>query len=119
MQKALGLAQQAARNDEIPVGAVLVQNNKIITSSHNTSVEQSNPLLHAEINVLNHGFSILKSTTLSECDLYVTLEPCPMCAYAISIARIRNFILCSRKQKNWCCYKWSSNFCYIFMPSQT
>lgn len=87
MQEAIREAQKAAANGEVPVGAVLVQNNRILCCGHNLTESGQGILAHAELLVLQEGISRLKTRRLSGCSLYVTLEPCPMCAGAILLAR--------------------------------
>lgn len=82
------LTKQAAINNEVPVAAVLVHQNKIIASAHNQVEAHNNPTLHAEMLVLYEGYKQL-GKYLSECDLYVSLEPCPMCAWAIRLSHIK------------------------------
>lgn len=89
MDKALEKAYEAINKDEVPVGAVLVHNNQIIAAAHNCVERDKDPTAHAEILVLRMGAQHLGQTKLSECDLYVTLEPCTMCAGAIAHARIK------------------------------
>lgn len=91
MQEALKQAELALAAGEIPVGAVIVNSTsqEIIAKSHNMVEKLKNPTLHAEIIVINQACHYLDSKNLSNCDLYVTLEPCAMCAAAISQARIR------------------------------
>jgi tRNA(adenine34) deaminase len=89
MQIALEEAQMAAARGEVPVGAVLVHGSTIIARAGNRIVELSDPTAHAEILAIRMGCSKLNNPRLTECDLYVTLEPCPMCAGAISFARLR------------------------------
>lgn len=89
MERALKEAKLAAKRGEVPVGAVLVKNNEIIFADGNRTLELKDPTAHAEILVIRKAAQILKSERLTNCDLYVTLEPCPMCAAAISFARIR------------------------------
>jgi len=89
MQSALDQARAAAANGEVPVGAVIVQNNRIIASSNNRIIELSDPTAHAELLAIRSACETLKTPRLEGCDLYVTLEPCAMCAQAISFARIR------------------------------
>ena len=88
MQLAIQKAQQANNNNEVPIGAVITLNNKIIATSSNEQIQQNNPLAHAEIIVLNQALIILKSKYLYNCHIYVTLEPCVMCASAISYTKI-------------------------------
>jgi len=91
MARAMTLAQEAAARGEIPVGAVLVHgpSGKIIAEAGNLTEERHDATAHAEMLVLQAGGKALSSPRLAECDLYVTLEPCPMCAAAIGFARIR------------------------------
>jgi tRNA(adenine34) deaminase len=92
MQLALQQAELAAANEEVPVGAVLVCDNQIIAKAYNTCVRNHNSLQHAEILVLHQAMHALETPYLTDCDLYVTLEPCPMCAASIAQARIRKLI---------------------------
>lgn len=89
MIEAIKLAKRALKVDEVPVGAVVVCNNKIIAKAHNLTESKCNPTFHAEILALTKAAKKLSTNKLVECDLYVTLEPCPMCAHAISLSRIR------------------------------
>ncbi|MBR1778950.1 MAG: tRNA adenosine(34) deaminase TadA [Clostridia bacterium] len=89
MKKALALAKKAAKEGEVPVGAVLVKNGKIISSGRNKREKKKNALHHAEVEAIKKACKKLGSWRLLDCDLYVTLEPCPMCAGAIINARIR------------------------------
>ncbi len=91
MQLALKEAQRAYERDEVPVGAVIVDgaNGKIIASAGNMVKENKSALAHAEILVIQEASQKLGSAYLSNCDIYVTLEPCSMCASAISLARLR------------------------------
>ena len=82
-------AQQAALKDDVPVGAVMVLDGKIIARSGNRVERNHDPTAHAEILVIREAAALLKTPRLVECDLYVTLEPCAMCAQAIAHARIR------------------------------
>ncbi len=89
MQMALNEARAAAERGEVPVGAVLVRGNELIARAGNRTREYNDPTAHAEVLVLRAGGSLMKSERLLACDLYVTLEPCAMCAAAMSFARIR------------------------------
>ncbi len=89
MKEALKQAKIAFEKDEVPVGAVIVENGKIITTSHNQNLILKDPTAHAEILVMREAAKIKDSARLDGCDLYVTLEPCAMCASAIALARIR------------------------------
>ncbi len=89
MQDALTEAQQAQKADEVPIGAVLVHQGKIIATGHNRTRRNNDPTAHAEILAIREACAKLENFRLEDCDLYVTLEPCPMCAGAISEARIK------------------------------
>lgn len=89
MRRALELAQQAAARGEVPVGAVVVLGERIVAEAGNRTEELGDPTAHAEMLAIRSACETLSSPRLPECDLYVTLEPCPMCATAISFARIR------------------------------
>lgn len=89
MQMALAEARAAAGRGEVPVGAVLVRGSTVIARDGNRTRENSDPTAHAEMQVLRAGAATLGAERLVNCDLYVTLEPCAMCAAAISFARIR------------------------------
>ncbi|WP_425363503.1 nucleoside deaminase [Candidatus Tisiphia endosymbiont of Hybos culiciformis] len=90
MEEALKQAQLALDNNEIPVGAIIVNRitSKVIAKAYNIVEQIKNPILHAEIVTINQSCQILASKNLSDCDMYVTLEPCAMCSAAISFARI-------------------------------
>ncbi|KAJ8448203.1 hypothetical protein Cgig2_025127 [Carnegiea gigantea] len=92
MREALVEAKKAADSWEVPVGAVLVQNGKIIARGYNLVEELRDPTAHAEIFCIREGSSVLQTWRLSETTLYVTLEPCPMCAGAILQARIDTLV---------------------------
>lgn len=89
MQLALDEAARAAARGEVPVGAVLVRAGEVLAADGNRTRELSDPTAHAEILVLRAGAARLGNDRLGDCDLYVTLEPCTMCAAAISFARLR------------------------------
>lgn len=92
MQTAIKLAKQAALEDEVPVGVLIVnpQTGEIITQAYNQSAHHGDSTCHAEILAIREACTKLKSTRLWNMDMYVTLEPCTMCAAAISFARISN-----------------------------
>jgi len=89
MQQALALAEQAAAVGEVPVGAVLVRDGVVLAAAHNGTESGYDPTAHAEIRVIREAAAALQTPRLIGCDLYVTLEPCAMCAAAISHARLR------------------------------
>ena len=89
MELALEEAKQAAERGEVPVGAIIVKDGKVISSAGNRTIELSDVTAHAEILTIRDASTKLGNERLNDCDLYVTLEPCTMCAAAISFARIR------------------------------
>ena len=89
MQEALLEAKKALEKDEIPVGCVIVKDQKVIARAHNSKEQYKNSIYHAEINAINQACAMLNDWRLSDCDLYVTLEPCLMCCGAMINARIR------------------------------
>lgn len=89
MQKALDCAHQAYHENEVPIGAIIVYKNNTIAQAYNTMKKDCSALSHAEIKCILQATSILKTPFLDECDLYVTLEPCIMCADAIVKSRIK------------------------------
>lgn len=88
MKEAIKQAKKAAAIGEVPIGAVIVQNGKIISRGYNKRETKKNALLHAEIDAINKACKKLGGWRLPECEIYVTLEPCPMCMGAIISARI-------------------------------
>lgn len=89
MEMALEEARKAQTHGDIPVGAVLVLEGKVIAQAGNNVYQKNDPTAHAEVEVLRQGSQRLGTPYLENCDLYVTLEPCAMCAGAIAWARIR------------------------------
>lgn len=92
MKRAIELAREGAEKSEVPVGAVIVRNGEIIAEGRNYREEKQNPLSHAEIEAINIASKKLNRWRLDDCELYVTLEPCPMCTGAIINARIKTVI---------------------------
>jgi tRNA(adenine34) deaminase len=92
MREALKEAAKAAGKGEVPVGAVVVKDGKVVGRGRNGTEKGRSALLHAEMVALKKASSRLKSWRLVGCDLYVTLEPCTMCAGAIVLSRIRNLV---------------------------
>ncbi len=92
MAEALHQATLAANSEEVPIGAVLVEaaTGEVLARAHNATITQNDPTAHAEILAIREACRIKGAQRIPECDLYVTLEPCPMCAAAISFARIRH-----------------------------
>jgi tRNA(adenine34) deaminase len=92
MQMALQEAQWALEEDEVPVGAVIVHQDRVIARAHNQREQLHDPTAHAEMIAITQAAESLRSWRLDGCALYVTLEPCPMCAGAILQARIPTVI---------------------------
>jgi len=88
MARALELAEQAARAGEVPVGAVVMRAGRVLAEAHNAPRELTDPTAHAEVLALRRAAAALGSERLEGCELWVTLEPCAMCAGAIAHARI-------------------------------
>ena len=88
MRLALEQAEQALREDEVPIGAVVVRQERVIASAHNQREQLHDPTAHAEMIAITQAAEFMQSWRLDGCALYVTLEPCPMCAGAILQARI-------------------------------
>ena len=99
MTQVLNLAQRAGAGGDVPVGAVIVRDGKIIARGENLVQRKMNPTLHAEIVAINRACKKLGQKFLDDCDIYVSLEPCAMCATAISFARIRNIYFAATDDK--------------------
>lgn len=102
MYEALKEADLAITSGEVPIGCVIVYNEKIIGRGHNLRNSKKNPLYHAEIIAINEAAHAIGDWRLEECTLYVTVEPCPMCAGAIVQARIPNVVFGTRNVKAGC-----------------
>ena len=103
MKEALILAEISAGEGEVPVGAVVVCDGKIVGTGRNRREAEKNALCHAEIEAINNACKNLGGWRLFKCDLYVTLEPCPMCAGAIINSRIKNVYFGASDYKNGAC----------------
>ena len=99
LKLAIEEAEKSILCDEIPVGAVLVENNEILSIKHNTKEKNNCCIYHAEINAIIEGCAKKKNWRLDHCDLYVSFEPCPMCASAIRQSRIKN-VYCALSNSN-------------------
>lgn len=100
MQQALHEAQKAYEIGEVPIGAVIVHDGKIISKAHNLTEREQNPLFHAELLAIQEASTKLNSRRLHDCSLFVTLEPCSMCAGAIILARIPNVYIACKDSKS-------------------
>ena len=92
MRAALGQAALAYEDDEVPVGAVIVCNGRIIARAYNMTERLKDPTAHAEMQAITMATEYLGGKYLTECELYVTVEPCPMCAAALGWAQIRKVV---------------------------
>jgi len=88
MEKALELARQASEKGEVPVAAILIKDDTCVAAAHNLREQSGNPIAHAEMLAIQEASQKLGNWRLTDTTLYVTLEPCPMCAGAIVLARI-------------------------------
>ena len=102
MKEALAEAKKAKTKGEVPVGAVIVKNGKIIARGHNLREEKQNALSHAEIECINMACKVLGTWRLEGCKMYVTLEPCPMCTGAIINSRISTLVFGAFDSKAGC-----------------
>jgi tRNA(adenine34) deaminase len=102
MDKALELAHEAADNTEVPIGCVIVYKGEIIGKGCNLRVTKHNVLAHAEILAINEACDYMNDWRLEDCTLFVTVEPCPMCAGAILQARVKRVVFGARNPKAGC-----------------
>ncbi|MCQ4725115.1 tRNA adenosine(34) deaminase TadA [Anaerotignum faecicola] len=103
MREAVNEAKKAFELDETPIGAVIVQDGKIIGRGYNRRNSEKNPLCHAEIIAINEAAKYIGDWRIENCTIYVTVEPCPMCAGAIVQARIPTVVFGTENVKAGCC----------------
>lgn len=103
MKEAIRQAAMASENDEVPVGAVIVHQNKIIAKAHNQIELLKDPTAHAEMIAITQATNFLQSKWLQECTLYVTIEPCSMCAGALILSRIDRVVFGAHDEKTGAC----------------
>lgn len=103
MALALKEAEKAYKNNEVPIGCVVVKDGKVIGSGYNKKIEKNNSLYHAEVIALTKACETLGSWWLEDCDVYVTLEPCPMCAGYMLNSRIRKLYVGARDPRMGSC----------------
>jgi cytosine deaminase len=99
MQIALNLAKTAFLNNEVPVGAVIANDNGIIAKSYNMVEKLANPTMHAEIIAINKACKKLKNKFLDQYNIYITLEPCNLCMQAISMAKLKKVFFATENEK--------------------
>ena len=102
MKEAIKQAKRAYKQDEVPIGCVIVQDGKIIARAYNKRNMKRNPLAHAEIMAINKAAKVTGDWRLEDCVMYITLEPCQMCAGAIVQARIPKVVIGSMNPKAGC-----------------
>lgn len=119
MEKAIEMAKEAYDDNEVPIGAVIVRNGEIVSYGRNRREKEKNALLHAEIDAIDKACKKLGGWRLWNCDIYVTLEPCPMCAGAIMNAHIPNVYFGAYDYKNGSCGTITNlfNMPYNFKPN--
>lgn len=103
MRAAMREAKKAMAINEVPVGAVIVKDGKIIARAHNVKEQKKNSIYHAEIVALQKACKVIGDWRLNDCDIFVTLEPCPMCAGALINARIGNIFFGAYDDRAGCC----------------
>lgn len=103
MEEAIKEAEKAFAEDEVPIGCVIVHDGKIIAREHNTKIADNNSLFHAEMKALFKAQQILGSKYLYDCEMYVTTEPCAMCAGALINTRMGKLCFALEEPKSGCC----------------
>lgn len=103
MNEALKQAQKAYKKEEVPVGVVIVKDNKIIARAYNQKEMKNSPIKHAEIIAIEKACKKLNNWRLNDCEMYVTLEPCPMCTGAIINSRINRIYVGAVQEKTGAC----------------
>lgn len=114
MKEALKEALKAYDKEEVPVGAVIIKDGKVIARGYNSKEEKNNTIKHAEIIAIEKASKKLSNWRLEDCDMYVTLEPCPMCAGAIINSRIRKVYIGTLDEKTGACGSVLNLFEYPF-----
>ena len=103
MMQAMELARQSLDTGDVPVGCVVVQGDQVVGRGRNPREEKQNALLHAEIEAINEACQTLGRWRLSDCALYVTLEPCPMCAGAMVMSQLGRCVFGAADERQGCC----------------
>src|SRR6059036_2014419 len=103
MRAALQQARLAASKDEVPIGAVIMRGVEIVAEAHNETVARSNPTYHAEFLAIERALDALETDRLTDCTLYVTIEPCAQCAGAIVLAKVGKLVFGAYDEKAGMC----------------
>jgi tRNA(adenine34) deaminase len=103
MRAALAQARLAASKDEVPIGAVVMRGDEIVAAAHNETVARSNPTYHAEFLAIERALDALETDRLTDCTLYVTIEPCAQCAGAIVLAKVDKLVFGAYDEKAGMC----------------
>ena len=103
MAAALEQARRAAAMDEVPIGAVVMRGDEIVAEAHNETVFRRNPTYHAEFLVIERALEALETDRLTDCTLYVTIEPCAQCAGAIVLAKVGTLVFGAYDEKAGMC----------------
>ena len=103
MAAALEQARLAAAKDEVPIGAVVMRGDEVVAAAHNETVARRNPTYHAESLAIERALEVLETDRLTDCTLYVTLEPCAQCAGAIVLAKVGKLVFGAYDEKAGMC----------------
>ena len=103
MKRAIELSEIALKNGDVPVGALITKDNKIIAESYNSRELEQNPITHAEMNVIQKASLVIGHWRLEDCTLYVTKEPCVMCSGALILSRIKKVVFGAWDKRYGCC----------------
>jgi tRNA(adenine34) deaminase len=103
MTTALEQARHAAAEDEVPIGAVVMRGDEVIAAAHNETIARKNPTYHAEFLAIERALEALETDRLTDCTLYVTIEPCALCAGAIVLAKVGKLVFGAYDEKAGMC----------------
>jgi tRNA(adenine34) deaminase len=103
MAAALDQARRAASQDEVPIGAVVMRGDEVVAAAHNETIARRNPTYHAEFLAIERALEALETDRLTDCTLYVTLEPCAQCAGAIVLAKVGKLVFGAYDEKAGMC----------------
>lgn len=118
MQVALSYAQKASDMNEVPIGAIIVRNNQVIGAGHNFTITKNSVTAHAELEAIDAAGTLLGNHRLIDCDMYVTVEPCHMCAKAIVHARLRKLFIGCLEPKEGAIFSQDNFFDKTFLNHQ-